>query len=113
MGNDHVVDQYLKFVVIFRSVYLDEHAVILENQPAPITQAEEHTEAESTDRTLKGKTTFKEVLDWGVSQEAIESILDGPIPNPLTKVKDYCTEQGLDFEVVRPAIQAEIDKVTP
>jgi len=96
-----------------QTVYLDEHAVILENQPAPVTQAEEHTEAESTDRTLKGKTTFKEVLDWGVSQEAIESILGIPIPNPLTKVKDYCIEQGLDFEVVRPAIQAEIDKVTP
>jgi hypothetical protein len=93
--------------------YLDAHAVILDGMSAPAPQTEEHTETESTDRILKGKTTFQEVLDWGVSQETIESILGIQMPNPLTKVKDYCTEQGLDFEVIRPAIQAEIDKVTP
>jgi hypothetical protein len=93
--------------------YLDAHAVILDDMPAPVVQTEEHVEEESTDRTLKGKTTFQEVLDWGVSQETIESVLGIPMPNPLTKVKDYCTEQGLDFEVIRPAIQAEIDKIAP
>ena len=99
--------------------YLDAHAVILDNTPASVTTTEvpsgddNHTEIESTDRTLKGKTTFQEVLDWGVSQETIESILSSPMPNPLTKVKDYCAEQGLNFEEIRPAIQAEIDKVTP
>ena len=94
--------------------YLDAHAVILEDMPAPATVTEEHSETESTeDRTIKGKTTFQEVLDWGVSQDAIESILGGPMPNPLTKVKDYCLEVGLNFEEVKPAIQAEIDKVAP
>jgi hypothetical protein len=81
--------------------------------PAPAPQTEEHTETESTDRILKGKTTFQEVLDWGVSQETIESILGGPMPNPLTKVKDHCFELGLNFEEVKPAIQTEIDKVAP
>jgi hypothetical protein len=99
--------------------YLDAHAVILDNMPASVTTTEvpsgddNHTEIESTDRTLKGKTTFQEVLDWGVSQETIESILGSPMPNPLTKVKDYCAEQGLNFEEIRPAIQAEIDKLVP
>lgn len=99
--------------------YLDAHAVALESnsaapassQPAPVPEVEEHTEAESTDRVIKGKTTFQEVLDWGVPQETIEGIIDGPMPNLLTKVKDYCTEKGLSFEVIKPAIQAEIDKV--
>jgi hypothetical protein len=101
--------------------YLDAHAVVLEPfdaaqgelLPAPAPQTEEHTETESTDRILKGKTTFQEVLDWGVSQETIESILGGPMPNPLTKVKDHCFELGLNFEEVKPAIQTEIDKVAP
>lgn len=53
------------------------------------------------------------MLDWGVSQDVIEGILGIPMPNPLTKVKDYCLEQGLNFEAIRPVIQAEIDKVTP
>ena len=102
--------------------YLDAHAVALapidaaqgEAQPALVPSTEEHTETDSSeDRTLKGKTTFQEVLDWGVSQETIETIIGSPMPNSLTKVKDYCTEQGLNFEEIRPAIQAEIDKVTP
>jgi len=93
--------------------YLDVHAVTLEGTAAPVTQTEEHTEAESTDRIIKGKTTFQEVLDWGVSQETIEGILGGPMPNLLTKVKDHCLAVGLNFEEVKPAIQAEIDKVTP
>ena len=104
-----------------QTAYLDAHAVILEPfdaaqgepLPASVPQTEEHSEAESTDRIIKGKTTFQEVLDWGVPQEIIEGILGGPMPNPLTKVKDHCLELGLSFEEVKPAIQAEIDKVSP
>jgi len=62
---------------------------------------------------LKGKTTFQEVLDWGVPQETIESILGGPMPNPLTKVKDHCFEAGLSFEEIKLDLQIEIDKVAP
>ena len=95
-----------------QTTYLDSHAIVLDNMSASVPSTEEHIQTESTeDRTLKGKTTFQEVLDWGVSQETIESILGGQMPNPLTKVKDYCTEKGLNFEEVKPAIQAEIDKV--
>jgi hypothetical protein len=107
--------------------YLDSHAVLLEPldaaqsapEPAFVISTEipsgedPHTEPDSTDRTLKGKTTFQEVLDWGVPQTTIEGILGGSLPSPLTRVKDYCTEQGLNFEEIRPAIQAEIDKVAP
>jgi hypothetical protein len=99
--------------------YLDAHAVALDSnsatadssQPAPAPEGDEHTEAESTDRIIKGKTTFQEVLDWGVPQETIEAVIGGPMPNPLTKVKDYCLEKGLSFEAIKSAIQAEIDKV--
>ena len=69
--------------------------------------------ASTEDRTLKGKTSFQEVLDWGVPQETIESILGSPMPNPLTKVKDHCLELGLSFEEIKPVIQGEIDKVAP
>ena len=102
--------------------YLDTHSVILapldtaqgEPQSASVSQTEIHTETDSTeDRTLKGKTTFQEVLDWGVPQESIERIIGGPMPNPLTKVKDYCTGNGLNFEVIKPAIQTEIDAIAP
>jgi hypothetical protein len=102
--------------------YLDAHALAIApiaagqtgaEQPASVSQTVEHTEAKSTDRILKGKTTFQEVLEWGVSQDAIENILGGPMPNPLTKVKDHCFEVGLSFEEVKPALQIEIDKIVP
>lgn len=107
-------------LTVEQETYLDSHTVILgpldaiqgEPLPAPVSEAGVHTETDSTeDRTLKGKTTFQEVLDWGVPQETIEGIIGDPLPKPLTKVKDFCTEQGLNFEEIKPALQAEIDGV--
>jgi hypothetical protein len=96
--------------------YLDAHT--LSNAAAdpsaptvdPAQTAEPAPEAESTERAVKGKTTFQEVLDWGVPQTVIEQIMGVPMPNPLTKVKDFCAEQGLDFETIKVALQAEVDK---
>ena len=93
--------------------YLDTHTVILDGMPASAPQAEEHIEADSTERIIKGKTIFKDLLDWGVSQESIENILGGPMPNPLTNVKTHCDANGLYFGDIKVAIQAEIDKVAP
>jgi hypothetical protein len=82
---------------------------------APATQPTPKAEtpaASSTDRTIKGATTFADVLGWGVSQATIEKVLGMPMPAaPGMKVKDYCTEKGLNFETIRPALQVEVDKV--
>ena len=68
--------------------------------------------AESTDRLIKGKTTFGEILGWGVSQASIETVLGKPMPTvPTTLVKDFCTANSLDFEVIKPALQAEVNKI--
>jgi hypothetical protein len=98
--------------------YLDSH--ILSNsaaasdssEPAPIQVTESAPEGESTERAIKGKTTFQEVLDWGVTQETVEQVMGVPMPNPLTKIKDYCLEKGLDFETIKTALQAEVDKIS-
>ena len=109
-----------------QSAYLESHTV---SNPAaasdspevdPAQTAESAPEAEATqgtvtteaftERLVKGKTSFQEVLDWGVSQEVIEQIMGMPMPNPLTKVKDYCAEKGLDFETIKAALQIEVDK---
>jgi hypothetical protein len=99
--------------------YLDVHAVVLESssvaqassRPASGSQTDTHTETESSERVIKGKTTFQEVLDWGVPPAIVEEIIGGPMPNPLTKVKDFCLEKGLNFEEIKSALQVEIDKV--
>jgi hypothetical protein len=107
-------------LTIDQIAYLEAHAVTPEPtdnvqatpQPVPVMSMEASAEMASTeDRTLKGKTSFQEVLDWGVPQEIVEGIIGGPMPNPLTRVKDFCSEQGLSFEEIRPAFQAEINKI--
>jgi hypothetical protein len=47
----------------------------------------------------------------GVPQETIESLINAPMPDPATTVKDYASANGLDFETLKPALQAEVDKV--
>jgi hypothetical protein len=79
----------------------------VELTPAP---AETHTTT-SEEYTVKGKTTFGELIAWGVSQEIVESIIGAPMPDPAMTMKDYASANGLDFETLKPALQAEVDKV--
>lgn len=102
--------------------YLEAHTISIsaatpapEAGTAPAVEAppaaESTSSEESIENLIKGKTTFQEVLDWGVSQEIIEQVMSTPMPAPLTKIKDFCAEKGLDFETIKPALQAEVDKV--
>lgn len=97
--------------------YLEAHTVTLETPaaaPQPVSTQEAKTEEEeASDTTLKGKTIFQELLDWGVSQEFIETAIGGPLPAPGVKVKDYCTGANLNFEEIKAVLQAEIDRVNP
>jgi len=49
------------------------------------------------------------VLDAGVSEADLERALGSEMPNPLTVIKTFCTEQDLDFETVKTALQALVD----
>ncbi len=84
-----------------------------EATPAPQvsgTPQADHT-PEAEDGTVRGKTTFQELLDWGVPQERIEAVLGGPMPAPGVVIKDYVTAQGQEYATVRDALQAEVDAV--
>ena len=87
--------------------YLQAHQVELDNKPGandslvstevvavPADAVEHESDA---DTTIKGKTTFRDLLDWGLMQEEIEGVIDASMPNPLVVIKDYCLEQGLEF----------------
>jgi hypothetical protein len=96
--------------------YLDAHTVPIDS-PKSITDNEKVTiptplaeETSMSADVVKGKTTFDELLAWGVSPTAIENIIEAPLPATSTAIKDYCTENGLDFELVKSALQAEVDQ---
>ncbi len=68
------------------------------------------TQTASEERLVKGKTSFSDLLTWGLSKETIEEILGMPMPeNSCQLVKDFSAANGLDFETIRPALQAEVD----
>lgn len=96
-----------------------EDQITESNQPVPTIENSDQIieptppvlEHIDTDTTIKGKTTFREVLDWGVSQSKIEEILGQSMPNPLTLIKDFCLEQGLEFGTIKDGLQLEIDQL--
>ncbi len=62
--------------------------------------------------TIKGKTTFAELLEWGVEADKIEEILGIPLPlSTGMTVKDFCTQNGLSFETIKTDLQNELDSL--
>ena len=86
-----------------------ESQPVVESTPAPA----ETSSTSSEEYTVKGKTTFGELISWGVPQEVIEGLIGAPMPDPAMTVKDYASANGLSFETLKPALQAEVDKVKP
>ena len=95
------------------TVTLGGSAPVAEPQPAvettPIPAGTSSTTSE--EYTVKGKTTFGELITWGVPQAVIEQIIGAPMPDPAMALKDYASANGLSFETLKPALQAEVDKV--
>jgi hypothetical protein len=72
---------------------------------AVVTSAEEET----TEKLVKGATTWKEVIDWGVAQADLETIVGGEIKILSSLIKDDCTSRGLEFSSVKTDVQALVD----
>lgn len=100
--------------------YLEMHTInVSVSAPVvePVTESKpvaEETHVESTeDYTIKGKTTFGDLVLWGMPKEIIETLIGADMPDPAMKVKDCASANGLDFETLKTALQAEVDKVKP
>ena len=68
------------------------------------------TEHVVADMTVTGKTTFQNLLDWGVTSEEITSLLGEPMPDAAILIKDYVASKGLEFSTLKGKIQVEVDK---
>ena len=90
--------------------FLDTHAIDVSGiQHDIVIEVEEETQ-DNDARFVAGQTTFANILEWGVSDETISSIIGDEVFNPLTKVRVYCDENGLEFSRIKAALQAEVDK---
>lgn len=64
------------------------------------------------EREIKGKTTFKDLLDWGATEEAIETALGVPMGPTGVAVRDFCIENGIEFSTVKSKLQLLIDNTS-
>jgi len=81
-----------------------------QGQPADQALSEDHAPPE---RRVNAKTTFQDLLDWGLSVQVISQIIGTEMPTPGTVVKDFITSNGGEFASIKSALQAEIDKINP
>jgi|LSQX01.1.fsa_nt_gb hypothetical protein len=94
--------------------YISEHSILMLPLSAEdlalsvkfINQVQDNNDAWK----IVGTTSFQEVIDRGVSREEIELILGKSIPSPLTGVKQYCEEQGLQFGTVKNKLEEKVYK---
>ncbi|MCX6080293.1 MAG: hypothetical protein NTW32_12230 [Chloroflexi bacterium] len=115
-----------------QSKYLETHSAVLRestseptSEPGSVTepaapavsapttaatpQAASTPASVSTDRIIKGKTTFGELLSWGAPKANVEKIIGMPIPaDAAANIKNFCASNNLDFETIKPALQAEV-----
>ena len=82
--------------------FMETYAIVLDLRAAAVSSS--NNRGQSEEREIKGKTTFQELLNWGLPQEIIEQIIGEPILSSYQIVKDYCTEKGLDFEEIKLAL---------
>jgi len=99
-------------------IYLETHTVqvdgtIIATEPATNPVQEESPITSESAYTIKGKTTFGELLTWGVPQEIIEGIIGAPMPNAAITIKDFASANGLDFGTLKESLQVEVGKVIP
>jgi len=98
--------------------YLEKYTVKagdfpVSEQPAVDKSSIEPSSGTSEEYTVKGKTSFGELITWGVPQSVIEELIGAPIPGVAMTLKDYAAANGVNFETLKPALQAEVDKIKP
>ena len=93
----------------------EEELQVLENRvvtlPAlkPLPSQDPEDDLGEVDSTVKGKTTFQELLDWGLAKEEIETALGTSMGKPGVNIRDYCAGKEIEFSGVKNVLQEMLD----
>lgn len=83
----------------------------VENLAATTVATVAASDQTASGQIIKGSTTFQDLLDWGVAQSDIEAILGEPMPGAAVVIKDYATQKGLEFSVLKNPLQELLDNL--
>lgn len=61
-------------------------------------------------KVINGKTTVKEVLDYGVKLEQVEELLGVKISDKAAAIRDLCQEQEISFSTVKNTLTNLIEE---
>lgn len=76
-------------------------------KPGDDVQTEQPVESGGLE--IKGKTTFQDLLDGGLTTQEIEETLGTPMGRSGDKVRDYLAEKGLEFKEYKTKLQELAD----
>lgn len=98
--------------LVERIVVSPERVVVVTGDEAPADEAPAD-EAEEIhidgDATIRGNTTFGEVLAWGVGREQIDEITGGEPYLRTEAIRDWAFDRGLSYSTIREQLQNLID----
>lgn len=96
------------------AVAVDPEVAMLSGEETDENAPELAEDHESEEAAIRGKTTFGELLGWGLSREQIEAVLGMEMGPRLMAVRDFAFENGLDYGSVRTELQLllEADEAT-
>ncbi|MBB6480868.1 hypothetical protein [Spirochaeta isovalerica] len=89
----------------------EERAVTLDDYMGEtvLTETEDHDETELAE--VKGKTTFADLYDWGLTVEQVETVLQMAAGPRTQTVRDFCTENQIEFSTVKEPLQELLDSM--
>ncbi len=64
----------------------------------------------AADRIITGRTTFQDLLDWGIPRESIQAIIGDDLPSASLVIKDYVIQKGLEFLPIKTGLQEALDR---
>ena len=88
--------------------FLDTHSVDISGLRIVEPNITEEHET-STEMVIEGNTTFGDLLAWGLSEQEIEVIIGEKLPATGMTIRDFATQQGLEFSHIKEQLQAKVD----
>ncbi|MBN2656772.1 MAG: hypothetical protein JXR86_06910 [Spirochaetales bacterium] len=86
-------------------------SVTLDNFTGESAAAATEDHDETVLAEIKGKTTFAELYDWGLTAEQVESVLQMDAGPRTQTVRDFCMEKGIEFSTVKDPLQDLLDSL--
>lgn len=108
LGDDYLITEAVDLILEHNKMLTEEQKEYLDKHKVDHVSTTHFTESEEKN-LVNGNTTFKEILNAGVTEEQIKKIIDASLPPTNQTVRDYCTQKGLSFSLIKDAFNSLID----